>query len=201
MWQTTLSRSGEGRWESNHRLWFIPVRFFSCKRKEIKRLMVKIMYFTNQNKKKPSASRTQCYNLLWLRLPWHPAQLLHQLTAPAQQRRTEKLCYGHKKKSMLKFLHHCLMDVGVVSLCLFSCAGHVHYILNAVAKKGPGVLKVWRRVLKHHQLCGVVDTRQRSPFSVPVHLEWKEWGHKIKKFTLYDNTKTDESNNKMKIII
>lgn len=61
--------------------------------------------------------------------------------------------------------------LGEVALCLFGCARHVHYILNAVVKKGPGVLKVWRRVLKHHQLCGVVDARQRSPFSVPVHLQ------------------------------
>lgn len=78
---------------------------------------------------------------------------------------------GLEIKKMHNFLHHCQKDLGVVTLCLFGCAGHVHYILNAVAKKGPGVLKVWRRVLKHHQLCGVVDTCQRSPFSVPVHLE------------------------------
>lgn len=68
-------------------------------------------------------------------------------------------------------LHHGQKDLGEVALCLFGCAGHVHYILNTVGKKVPGVLKVWRGVLKHHQLCGVVDTRQRSPFSVPVHLE------------------------------
>lgn len=54
----------KGRLELNHRLWFIPVRFFSCKRQTIKGHTVEIMKFTNQNSTKPSASRTQCYTRL-----------------------------------------------------------------------------------------------------------------------------------------
>lgn len=60
------------------------------------------------------------------------------------------------------------------ALYLFGSGGHVDYVLNAVVKEVPGVLEVWRRILDHHQLCGVIDTCQSCPFGVPVHLYKKE---------------------------
>lgn len=82
------------------------------------------------------------------------------------------------------FFIWCFDEMWFVGLYLFSCASHVDNVLNAVVKEVPGVLEVWRWILKHHQLCGVVDTSQRSPFSVPVHLERKEWGYKKCNFAL-----------------
>lgn len=33
---------------------------------------------------------------------------------------------------------------------LLSSCSHVDHILNTVVKEVPGVLEVWRRILKHH---------------------------------------------------
>lgn len=62
---------------------------------------------------------------------------------------------------------------------LLSCGSHVDHVLNAVVKEVPSVLEVWRGILKHHQLCGVIDSCQRCPFGVPVHLNLsKKEGHR-----------------------
>lgn len=65
------------------------------------------------------------------------------------------------------------------ALYLFGSGGHVDDILNAVVKEVPGVLEVWRGILNHHQLCGVIDARQCCPFSVPVHLQKKGVAPKV----------------------
>ncbi|KAG7231048.1 hypothetical protein INR49_025078 [Caranx melampygus] len=52
------------------------------------------------------------------------------------------------------------------TLYLFGRAGHVDRILNAVVKEVPGVLEVWRGILNHHQLCGVIDASQRRSFGI-----------------------------------
>lgn len=54
---------------------------------------------------------------------------------------------------------------------LLNSCSHVDNILNTVVKEAPGVLEVWRGVLKHHQLRGVIDARQCCPFGIPVHLQ------------------------------
>lgn len=99
--------------------------------------------------------------------------------------KTDRLVFLHSiKKSLEKQLLNDFTS-SVLSVCLniynkcgalylLCCSGHVDYILNAVVKEVPGVLEVWRGVLNHHQLCGVIDARQRCPFSVPVHLQKRE---------------------------
>lgn len=60
-----------------------------------------------------------------------------------------------------------------VALYLFGSGGHIDYILNAIVKELPRVLEFRRRILNHHQLCGVIDSCQCRPFGIPVHLQKK----------------------------
>lgn len=53
---------------------------------------------------------------------------------------------------------------------LLGSVAHVHRVINPVFQEAPSVLKVWGRVLHHHQLCRVVDASQHSSASIPVEL-------------------------------
>lgn len=64
-----------------------------------------------------------------------------------------------RSKITLRFLCSPLCLTLCAALYLFGSGSHVDYILYAVVKEVPCVLEVWRGILKHHQLCGVIDAR------------------------------------------
>lgn len=78
--------------------------------------------------------------------------------------------YSSRQKSQKKFTKKCHNN-------LFSSVSDVNYVLYAIIKKGPRFLKVRRWILHHHQLCGVIDARQRCTPRVPVHLKQQRQAH------------------------
>lgn len=59
---------------------------------------------------------------------------------------------------------------------LLGGVAYVHCIINPILQEAPCVLKVWRGVLHHHQLCSVVDASQHCPPCIPVKLQTNPWG-------------------------